>query len=238
MDEPDWWSLLRALDQPVEPPDIPLESVIRPVEGVPGKVVIVGSMPESVKSALNERAARGEGDGLEVPRDFDLAAARGRFDRLVERLSEACRCPCESGLAQNSARFGTISISADATPQPHEGHADPVGLERECEQVRRPRHLGPCTPGGQTPYTPSTITLSPGPGRRINTRPRTAVRPPRTDSQVAPLESMCRSSAVGAAFASGWLGRDRMTIMPSLPRVAQRAYGSGARSSRVLDRSP
>lgn len=108
VDDADWWSILRSLDEPVAPPErIEGESILR--------AMMEGSTPEPMLAALKERMARGERDGLEAPRDFDFAAAQGRFDRLAERLSEAYGCPCHSGLAQDSACFGSISIPAEAT---------------------------------------------------------------------------------------------------------------------------
>ncbi|MGC4747056.1 hypothetical protein ACLQ28_15565 [Micromonospora sp. DT201] len=109
MADADWWSMLRALDEPVAPVvgGIGRESILR--------AMVEGVMPEPILAALNERVARGHGDGLEVPRDFDHAAAQGRFGQLAERLSEAYGCPCDSGLAQDSACFGSIWIAAEAS---------------------------------------------------------------------------------------------------------------------------
>ncbi|MEU4399241.1 hypothetical protein [Micromonospora orduensis] len=109
MDDADWWSILRALDTPVAPVNggIGRESIRR--------AMVEGVLPEPMLAALNERVARGDGDGLEMPRDFDRAAVQGRFDRLVQRLSEAYGCPCDSGLAQDSACFGSIRIPAEAS---------------------------------------------------------------------------------------------------------------------------
>ncbi|WP_433261923.1 hypothetical protein ACQPWR_21280 [Micromonospora vinacea] len=109
MVDADWWSTLRALDEPVAPVvgGIGRESILR--------AMVEGSMPEPMLEASNERVARGEGDGLEVPRDFDHAAAQGRFDRLAERLSETYGRPCDSGLAQDSACFGSIWVPAEAS---------------------------------------------------------------------------------------------------------------------------
>ncbi|MBQ0977172.1 hypothetical protein ACLQ3A_12830 [Micromonospora zamorensis] len=109
MVDADWWSILRALDEPVAPVEggIGRESVLR--------AMVEGVMPEPMRAALHERVARGDGDGLEVPRDFDHAAAQGRFERLAGRLGEAYGCTCDSGLAQDSACFGSIWIPAEAS---------------------------------------------------------------------------------------------------------------------------
>ncbi|MFD0577226.1 hypothetical protein [Dactylosporangium darangshiense] len=113
--EPDWWSMLRALDEPIEPPNIRLESMLRPVDeqAAPGQYVLVES--EAVAQLEQLAPPPGEGDGLEVPRDFDYAAARARFARLVERLSEVYGCPCDPGHPQDSACFGSIRVPAEAT---------------------------------------------------------------------------------------------------------------------------
>ena len=81
-----WPALLLALDQPATPA---FATVSEPVPG--------------------------QGDGVEVPRDFDQAAAESRFEQLVERVEEAYGVPCIHGYGQDSACFGSIDIPADAT---------------------------------------------------------------------------------------------------------------------------
>ncbi|MER7444885.1 hypothetical protein [Micromonospora avicenniae] len=108
MVDADWWSMLRALDEPVAAAEsIGRESILR--------ALVAGTMPESMLAALHQRVARGEGDALAAPRDFDHAGTQGRFERLTERLSEAYGCPCDSALAQDSACFGSIRIPAEAS---------------------------------------------------------------------------------------------------------------------------
>jgi hypothetical protein len=114
MDDPDWGSILQALDEPVPRRAGPsVEAILRPVDGQPGKYTVM----ESEALALIEQFAPppGQGGGLEVPRNFDHAATQGRFDRLVERLSEAYGWPCTAGRPQDSTCFGIIVIPAEAT---------------------------------------------------------------------------------------------------------------------------
>jgi hypothetical protein len=99
-EEPDWPAMLRAVDEPVPPP---LEATS---ESVPG-----------------------QGDGIEVPRDFDYAAAKGRFGRLVERLGETFGCPLDYGHPQDSACFGGITIPAEATRTRAKRTREPSALE-------------------------------------------------------------------------------------------------------------
>ncbi|HEX6682982.1 MAG TPA: hypothetical protein VF062_09320 [Candidatus Limnocylindrales bacterium] len=143
--------ILQALDEPVAPPTEPmLESFLQPVEGEPGKFRLTGSIPEALSSALSEQAARGEGDGVEVPRNFDLDATRARFDRLAERLSEAFGGPCEPGLAQDSACFGRIRIPAEATRTRTKRTRIPLPLSVDVSKFGGLATYGPRpTPAGQ-----------------------------------------------------------------------------------------
>lgn len=93
-DEPDWPSILRALDEPVTPPFH--DSVTPPLQ------VLLEMVPV-------------QADGIEAPRDFDLSAQKSRFGRLAERLSEAFGSPCDHGHPQDSACFGSILIPVEAT---------------------------------------------------------------------------------------------------------------------------
>jgi len=97
MAEPDWWTILRALDEPLAPrePPPPVESFLRPVDGSPGDFHLD---EEAMLAALSERPdLLGNHVGWEVPRDFDCAATQARFDRLTERLSEAFGVPLVAG---------------------------------------------------------------------------------------------------------------------------------------------
>ncbi|MBM0232010.1 hypothetical protein JNW91_09115 [Micromonospora sp. STR1_7] len=142
----DWWSILRALDEPVAPVagGIGREPILRAMVG--------GSMPEPMPAALNERVARGEGDGLEVPRDFDHAAVQGRFDRLAERLSETYGCPCDPGLAQDSACFGSIWIPAEASRSHTKRTRIPLSLSVSVSKFGGLATYGPSGPSGHKPY--------------------------------------------------------------------------------------
>jgi hypothetical protein len=55
--------------------------------------------------------------GWDFPRDFDIAAAQARFDRLGERLSQAFGVQVSGGRGpqQDAAYFGQITIPASAT---------------------------------------------------------------------------------------------------------------------------
>jgi hypothetical protein len=148
MDEPNWWSMLRALDEPVAPPDwSTLQLSLRSVLADP--------MPESVLSALNEQRARRARGGcdLEVPRDFDLAATQRRFDLLAERVSEAYGCPCDQGLMQDSAGFGSIGIPAEASRSRTKRTRIPLPLLVSVSKFGGLATYGPpSTPSGQVPY--------------------------------------------------------------------------------------
>jgi hypothetical protein len=85
-EDTDWPALLLALDQPVQP----------------------------ALRAMSEREP-GHGDGLELPRDFDLAAAESRFGELVAWIEDAFGVPCEHGHPQDSACFGSVRIPSEAT---------------------------------------------------------------------------------------------------------------------------
>jgi hypothetical protein len=128
---------------------IGLESILRPVDGAPGKYTLVESEP--LLAALSEQVARSRG-GLEAPRDFDLAATQGRFDRLAERLSEAFGCPCGSGLAQDSACFGSIWIPAEASHSRTKRTRIPLSLGVSVSNFGGLASYGPSTPLGQVPY--------------------------------------------------------------------------------------
>ncbi|TNH29934.1 hypothetical protein FHG89_10140 [Micromonospora orduensis] len=145
MDDADWWSMLRALDEPVAPVkgSIGRESILR--------AMVEGVMPEPMLAALNERVARGDGDGLEVPRDFDHAAVQGRFDRLAERLSEAYGCRCDSGLAQDSACFGSIWIPAEASHSRTKRTRIPLSLTVSVSNFGGLATYGASSPSGQRP---------------------------------------------------------------------------------------
>lgn len=117
MNDHDWWSMLRALDEPLPPrePLPPVDSFLRPVPGSPGRVHLD---EEAIRAAMRERPdLLGSRVGWEVPRDFDHAAIQARFDRLAERLSEAYEVPLVAGAgpAQDAACFGGISIPAEVT---------------------------------------------------------------------------------------------------------------------------
>lgn len=151
LDDAYWWSVLRALDEPVPPGEgSGLESILRPVEGEPDKVYLDESMLEPVLLALRQRNARGE--SLEAPRDFDLAAIRARFDRLAERLSEIFGYPCESALTQDSACFGRIWIPADATRSRAKRTRIPLSLGVSVSSFGGLTTYGPSTSGGQKRY--------------------------------------------------------------------------------------
>lgn len=99
---------------------------------------------------MRERVARGE--TLEVPRDFDLAATQGRFDRLASRLSEAFGCPCESGLAQDSTCFGSITIPGVATRSRTKRTRIPLSLHVSVSNFGGLATYGPSTSSNQQPY--------------------------------------------------------------------------------------
>ncbi|SDZ43550.1 hypothetical protein SAMN05444365_11624 [Micromonospora pattaloongensis] len=145
MVDADWWSVLRALDEPVAP-----------VEGIGPELIlramVEGRIPEPMAAALNERVARGEGGGLEVPRDFDHAAAQGRFDRLAERLSEAYGCSCDSGLAQDSACFGSVWIPAEASRSHTKRTRIRLSLQVSVSNFGGLATYGPSSQNGHTPY--------------------------------------------------------------------------------------
>jgi hypothetical protein len=152
-EEPDWWSILRTLDEPVEPlRAISLESVLRPVDGKPGKYQLVGSLASELLAVRNEQAARSPGARLEMPFDFDIAAARGRFDRLAERLSEAFDWPCSSGLAQDSACFGTVRIPAEASRSRTKRTRIPLSLLVSVSSFGGLACYRPLTPIGGVPH--------------------------------------------------------------------------------------
>jgi len=131
-DELDWWSILRALDEPGAPPeDIRLEPMLQ---------------------ALDEPIASGQGDGLEVPRDFDYVATQARFDRLVERLSESYGCPCDSGLAQDSACFGSVWIPGEASRSRTKRTRIPLRLSVSVSKFGGLATYGPHTPCGQVAH--------------------------------------------------------------------------------------
>lgn len=69
------------MDEPAEPvTSIRLKPVLPPVDGASGESTpLVESYPESMLPVPHERTSPVEGDGLEVPRDFDLAATLGLF---------------------------------------------------------------------------------------------------------------------------------------------------------------
>ncbi|MEU7614265.1 hypothetical protein [Micromonospora sp. NPDC049204] len=142
----DWWSKLRALDEPVAPVTalIGPESILR--------ALVEGAMPEPMRVALDERVARGEGDGIEVPRHFDHAAAQARFDRLAERLSEAYGCPCDSGLAQDSACFGSIWIPAEASRSRTKRTRIPLSATVSVSKFGDLATYGSSSPHGQKPH--------------------------------------------------------------------------------------
>lgn len=71
----------------------------------------------------------GQGDGLEVPRDFDYGAAKSRFDRLAARLSGAFGSVCDHGQPQDSACFGSIWIPAEATRTRAKHTREPFAVE-------------------------------------------------------------------------------------------------------------
>ncbi|WP_433288152.1 hypothetical protein [Micromonospora sp. CA-244673] len=145
MVDADWWSILRALDEPVAPPEsIGRESILR--------AMVAGSMPEPMLAALNDRVARREGDGLEVPRDFDHAATQGRFERLAERLSEAYGCPCDSGLAQDSACFGSVWIPAEASRSHTKRTRIPLSLVVSVSKFGGVATYAASSPSDQKPY--------------------------------------------------------------------------------------
>lgn len=71
----------------------------------------------------------GQGDGLEVPRDFDYAATKSRFDQLAARLSEAFGIACDHGQPQDSACFGSIWVPAEATRTRAKRTREPFAVE-------------------------------------------------------------------------------------------------------------
>ncbi|RAN94889.1 hypothetical protein GAR05_04655 [Micromonospora saelicesensis] len=146
MGDADWWSILRALDEPIAPVQggIGRESILR--------AMVEGVVPEPTLAALDEGVARGDGDGLEVPRDFDHAAVQGRFDRLTERLNHAYGCPCDSGLAQDSACFGRIWIPAEASRSRTKRTRIPLSLTVHVSKFGGLATYGASSPGGHNPY--------------------------------------------------------------------------------------
>ncbi|MFD0782938.1 hypothetical protein ACFQZ8_03210 [Micromonospora azadirachtae] len=154
MVDADWWSMLRALDEPVAPPEsIGRESILR--------ALVVGSMPEPTLAALRQRVARGEGDGLEVPRNFDHAGTQRRFERLTGRLSEVFGCPCDSALPQDSACFGSIRIPAEASRSHTKRTRIPLPLVVSVSAVGGLATYAASSPSDQKPY------LHPDDRRRI-----------------------------------------------------------------------
>ncbi|WP_433308144.1 hypothetical protein ACQP0U_16970 [Micromonospora sp. CA-269861] len=124
--------------------DIGRESILR--------ALVDGIVPERTLAASNERVARGDGDGLEVPRDFDHAAAQGRFDRLAERLSGAFGCPCDSGLAQDSACFGSVWIPAEASRSRTKRTRIPLSLTVSVSKFGGLATYGASSPSGRHPH--------------------------------------------------------------------------------------
>jgi hypothetical protein len=91
------------------------------------------------------------------------------------------------------------------------------------------RRISPTTKIG----TPSTTTPRPGPGKGINTSPKTATRPPRTSSQVASHERMRRSSGDRAHLRKGRVSTERVTAMPSSAANGARRTGASGRTDEM-----
>ncbi|MCX5065476.1 hypothetical protein OOJ91_06240 [Micromonospora lupini] len=146
MSDADWWSLLRELDEPVAPvghglsPELLLRAMVE------------GSLPQSVRAASNERVEPFAGDGLEVPRHFDLAATQGRFDRLAERLSEAYGCRCDVWLAQDSACFGSIWIPSEVSRSRTKRTRIPLSLTVSVSNFGGLAACGSSAPWGHKPH--------------------------------------------------------------------------------------
>lgn len=123
-EDTDWLVLLLALDQPVEPSFNPLSEL------EPGQVLTMDQLAELTFSPQSELEP-GQGDGLDVPRDFDLAAAESRFRELVALIEDAFGVPCEHGHPQDSACFGAISIPSEATRTRAKRTRTPFAVEVE-----------------------------------------------------------------------------------------------------------
>ncbi|MFY1615765.1 hypothetical protein [Micromonospora sp. WMMD736] len=155
MSDADWWSLLRELDEPVPPVEHRLspESILR--------AMVDGTVPQSVLTAWNERLESGAGGDLEMPRQFDLAATQGRFDRLTERLSEAFGCQCVAWHPQDSACFGGIEIPAEASRSRTKRTRIPLSLGVSVSNFGGLATYGASAPWGHTSH------LHPDDGARI-----------------------------------------------------------------------
>lgn len=115
---PDWRPRFLALDAPATPVKITRSpSIHRPPE-----------TSDPVGSSLEPREQILPGDGLEVPWNFDLTAARSRFDRLAARLDKDFDCRCARLFAQDSACFGSILIPAEAGRSRTERSRIPLSL--------------------------------------------------------------------------------------------------------------
>jgi hypothetical protein len=110
--------MLRALDEPVTPRFEGLELF----EAMKAYLVERGVHIESESGETEGRPdSAGEGfpdfltpmPGVSLPRDFDLTAAKSRFDQLAERLGEDFGA-CGYGHAEGAC-FGSIVIPAQAT---------------------------------------------------------------------------------------------------------------------------
>jgi hypothetical protein len=172
LEKRDWLAMLRELDEPLPPrePYPSVQSFMTPVEGSPGTVRLD---ERAMLSALSRRAP-GDHIGWEIPRNFERAAAQGRFDVLAQRLGEAfgVHLVAPTGPDQDAASFGTIDI-----PQEHTGarakkrpdHRFPLAVVvSNFGHLAAYRHVRHSFRSVDDPDVPGTPEVHPDDGRRID----------------------------------------------------------------------